>query len=241
VRGTDTGALTRVADALAVRIEAALPAAVGGLDDDAAAELRRRIDAMHEALALRAGLPDGAAVRDRWLDGLGGLVGLGGLGGLSGRTGPVGRGRSDLHGLIAGRLVRLLLDADRLDAGQAAVLLQAALSLGVPPPAKGAWVEGFLGGGGMLLAHDSTLLALVDGWVSGLAEQEFTDVLPLLRRTFSTFEQGERRSIGDRVRRGAAPATSAVGVDGGGDGWDVDADRALPAVLAAVAILAQDR
>ena len=40
VRGTDTGALSAVVDALIVRVCAGLPAAVGGLADDAAAALR---------------------------------------------------------------------------------------------------------------------------------------------------------------------------------------------------------
>jgi hypothetical protein len=217
VRGTDTSALTRVADGLSVRISAALPAAVGGLDDDAAKELRGRLDEVHAALALRAGLPGGEPVRDRWLDLLANLL-----------------SRNDVHGLVAGRLLRLLLDADRLGSGDVADRLHRALSQGVAAPAKGAWVEGFLGGGGLLLAHDSVLLGLVDGWVSGLADPEFTDVLPLLRRTFSTFETGERRTIGERVRRGTSPAVAVA------DDWDLDADRAMPAVLAAARLLGME-
>lgn len=225
VRGTDTAALRGLADALTVRIAAALPAAVTGLDDTAAAELRRHLDGVHTALALRAELPGGDEVRGRWLDLLAGLA-----------------GRDDLPGLLAGRITRLLLDAGRLDAGQAATRLHRALSLGVPAPAKGAWVEGFLGGGGLLLAHDPVLLGLLDAWVSSLSRQDFIDVLPLLRRTFGGFAAGERRLIGEQVRRTRPRALDPTDPDGpsvAGDshGWDVDEDRARPAVLAAARLL----
>jgi hypothetical protein len=223
VRGTDTGSLTHVADGLTIRIGAALPAAVGGLDDAAATELRQHVGAVHEALALRAGLPDGEAVRERWLDVLAALA-----------------GRDDVHGALAGRLVRLLLDAGRLDVDEAARRLARALSLGATAAAKGAWAEGFLGGGGVLLAHDATLLGLVDEWVSELSGDDFTDVLPLLRRTFSTFAPGERRLIGERIRRLAAGLPGEGGAPGGSAGWDVDDARAAPALAAAARLLGAD-
>jgi hypothetical protein len=52
VRGTGTGALAAVVHALAARVCAGLPAAAGGLADDAAMALRSAIDGMHAALAL---------------------------------------------------------------------------------------------------------------------------------------------------------------------------------------------
>jgi hypothetical protein len=224
VRGTDTAALRGVADALTVRISAALPSAVTGLDDAASAELRRHLDGVHEALALRAELPGGADVRRRWLDLLAGIV-----------------ARDDLPGLLAGRFTRLLLDASRVDAPAAAARLQRALSLGMPAPAKGAWVEGFLGGGGLLLAHDAALLGLLDAWVSTLSRQDFTDVLPLLRRTFGSFAVGERRLIGEQVRRAGVPPGAGPGgrapAAARHDGWDVDEERARPALLAAARLL----
>jgi hypothetical protein len=217
VRGTDTAALAHVADALAARIGAALPAAVGGLDDDAAAELRRRVDAVHEALALRASRAGGDDVRSRWLDVLAAVA-----------------GRADVHGLLAGRVTRLLLDAGRLEPADLGTRLAAALSVGVPPPAQGAWLEGLLGGGGLLLAHDPALLGLVDEWLTGLAAEDFPVVLPLLRRTFSTFEHGERRLLGEQVRRGHGAGSRRPGGDGG---WDVDDERGRPALRTALAIL----
>ncbi len=106
VRGTDTAALAEVARALIVRICAGLPAAVGGLADDAAAGLRARLDAVHAAVALHAQTEARPAARDRWLAVLTGLA-----------------DRRDVHGLLAGRIVRLLVDSQALpqDGGVPAV------------------------------------------------------------------------------------------------------------------------
>jgi hypothetical protein len=76
------------------------------------------------------------------------------------------------------------------------------LSVGATPSAKAGWVDGFLGGGGLLLVHDRELLRLLDTWVSGLGEQDFVDTLPLLRRTFGAFDTGERQAIGQSVQGG---------------------------------------
>ena len=49
--------------------------------------------------------------------------------------------------------------------------------------------------------HDERLLGLVDGWLTGMPADAFTEVLPLLRRTFAAFAAPERR---DDRRAGAA-------------------------------------
>ncbi|HEY6796188.1 MAG TPA: DUF5682 family protein [Kineosporiaceae bacterium] len=223
VRRTDTASLARVADTLAIRVEAALPAALGGLGDDAAAELRRRVDLMHGAVELRATLPDGEAARERWLDVLQTVA-----------------GRRGVHGLLAGRIVRLLADAGRCGPEEVALRLGRALSAGTPAGAQAAWVEGALGGAGLVLAHDPTLLGVLDAWLAGLPAAAFDDVLPLLRRTFSTFAGGERRLIAERIRRAPGAGTAGAAAPGStaaADGWDVDEDRARPAVLAATRLL----
>ncbi|MCO1657695.1 hypothetical protein KDL28_21780 [Pseudonocardia sp. S2-4] len=206
VRGTDVGALRSVTTGLLGRACAGLPAAVVALSDEAAAELRTHVDGAHGAV----GLLDDADLRERWLDTLAGLV-----------------ERDDLHGLLAGRLTRLLHDAQRLDRAETGLRMARALSVGVAPAAGAAWVEGFLAGGGLLLVHDPELLSLVDGWLAGLGAEAFTEAMPLLRRTFGTFAEPERRAIGERVRGGgAAPATTEDGVD------HELAERALPALSA---------
>lgn len=236
VRGTDTGALAEVAAGLAERVFVGLPPACAALDADAAAEMRRHVDAVHTAVGLLADPPaasGGAASRpeDSPAEGRGGLRvrWLGVLRVLS--------GRDTVPGVIRGRAARLLLDAGELDQDAAARLMGLALSPGTPPAEAAAWIEGFVGGGGggMLLVHDEQLLALVDGWLTGVPAEAFTDVLPLLRRTFSAYEPGVRRTLGELVRRGprerGSTADGADGVPGFGPGLDTErADAVLPVV-----------
>ncbi|MER6384324.1 DUF5682 family protein [Streptomyces sp. NPDC001250] len=118
--------------------------------------------------------------------------------------------RDSVAGVLRGRAVRLLLDDGALRPEEAARLMGLALSPGTPPAAAAAWIEGFLGGGGgLLLVHDERLLGLVDSWLTGVSAEAFTDVLPLLRRTFAAYEPGVRRTLGELVRRG--PGDRAAG------------------------------
>ncbi|MFD0902640.1 DUF5682 family protein [Actinomadura sediminis] len=201
VRGTSGERLRAVVDGLLARIRVGLAPALAGLDEDAARAALDRVDAVHGALAL---LADDAHLA-RWRRALERLVAR-----------PEG-----LHGLIEGRVTRLLLDAGRLD--DAPGRMARAVSAGVAPARAAAWIEGFLAGGersggGLVLMHDEGLLRLVDAWLDGLPAAAFTDVLPLLRRTFGTFSAAERRSIGARARRlhdprPARPDASPAGVD----------------------------
>jgi hypothetical protein len=152
-----------------------------------------------------------------------------------------------VHGLIAGRVMRMLADAGAVPWTQASRRFAAALSVGVPAAAKAHWAEGFLSGsgGGLLLVHDRDLLGVLDRWVSSLGEDEFMEVLPLLRRTFGEFSAPERTSIGRAVRVLPVPAGGvfAAGADGsggagGGDGdGGIDEERAAGAVRVVAAIL----
>ncbi|GAA2106929.1 DUF5682 family protein [Actinomadura alba] len=208
VRGTSTGPLRTVVDGLVVRVCVGLPPAASGIDDDAARTLLDRVDEVHDALALL----DDAEHLARWRDTLAGLI-----------------DRPGLHGLIEGRLTRLLLDAGRLE--RVADRMARAVSVGESPARAAAWIEGFLAGGGLVLVHDDALLRLVDGWIAGLSPEWFTDVLPLLRRTFAEFEAPERRSIGERVRHlGSGDRAGRAPEDPGDDDWaGLDAARVGPA------------
>ncbi|MEU5879124.1 DUF5682 family protein [Spirillospora sp. NPDC047279] len=212
VRGTGTGPLQSVVDTLVVRICVGLPPAVAGLDDGAARELLGHVDAVHGGLALLAS----DVHLDRWRRTLRALV-----------------DRRDLHGLLEGRLTRLLQDAGLLH--DVPDRMARAVSVGTPPDRAAAWIEGFLSGGGLILVHDEELLRLVDGWVTGLTGDSFTDVLPLLRRTFGAYATAERRAIGDRVRRLGVPRPSRHGQDDNDE--DIDTERAAPAVATALTIL----
>ncbi|MEE1844609.1 DUF5682 family protein [Streptomyces sp. JV190] len=204
VRSTDTAALGEVAAGLAERICVGLPPACTGLDADGAEALRGRMDGVHTAIGLLTGAAPAHAGRD--------------ADGLRGRWTAVLHKlavRDTVAGVVRGRATRLLLDDGRLAEDDAARLMGLALSPGTPPADAAAWIEGFVGGaagGGMLLVHDERLLGLVDAWLTGVPADLFDDVLPLLRRTFSAYEAGVRRTLGELVGRGpSAGGPAAVG------------------------------
>ncbi|MDI9901850.1 DUF5682 family protein [Rhodococcus sp. IEGM 1409] len=187
VRGTDASALIDVADSLLIRICTGLAVAVTGLDDPSAEEFRDHLDKVHSAVMVR----DDSAASARWLQAMAGVI-----------------DRDDVNGLLVGRMVRLLRDSGSITETAAAQRLSRALSVGSAPTAKAGWVDGFLGGGGLVLVHDRALLTLIDTWVRQLREQDFIDTLPLLRRTFGAFEAGERRAIGQAVSGGRRVETT---------------------------------
>ncbi|MFD0312057.1 DUF5682 family protein [Streptomyces sp. NPDC127119] len=226
VRGTGTQALAEVAAGLAERVFVGLPPACAALDAEAAEEMRGHVDAVHGAVGLLAEGVEGAkeseggagdsrvGIRSRWHAVLGTLS-----------------GRDTVPGVVRGRAVRLLLDDGELGQQEAARLMGLVLSPGTAPGDAAAWIEGFVGGGsggGMLLVHDERLLGLVDSWLTGVPRDAFTDVLPLLRRTFSEYEPGVRRTLGELVRRGPGPRGSVADTVSGtpGFGPDLDEDRA---------------
>ena len=123
VRGTDAASVGAVIDGLVARICIGLPGACASLDDEAAAAMLARLIAVDGALALLQRddhLADWRATLRRLAD------------------------RQGLHGLIAGRATRLLLDAGALAADEAARRLSLALSTAGEPAAMAAWIEGFL-------------------------------------------------------------------------------------------------
>jgi hypothetical protein len=188
VRGVDVSEVRKILEATVVRACVGLPTACAGLDDDAATVMRRAIDSAQDGVALLPDLP-----LDDWHSALAAVA------------------HSDrIHGSVAGRALRLLLDAGLVDADDVAANLGRRLSVAAPAPEAAAWLDGLLSGDATLLIHDRRLLQIVDGWVDGVQDEVFEDVLPLLRRTFSAFSRPERREIGEQLSRsGAARDTAA--------------------------------
>ncbi|MFB6842394.1 DUF5682 family protein [Streptomyces sp. NPDC056361] len=136
--------------------------------------------------------------------------------------------RDRTPGVLRGRAARILLDEGRLGGDEAAPLMSRALSPGTPPSDAAAWIEGFAGGasgGGLLLVHDERLLGLVDAWLTSVPAGAFTDVLPLLRRTFSGYEPGVRRTLGELVARGPRSAAGDRPAPGDIPGFATGLDR----------------
>jgi hypothetical protein len=198
VRQGDTRLVKQVVDGLVTRVSIGLPNACATLNDEAAEEMYARLVGV-----------DGAVVT------------LNDDGHLSAWQAALRRmtDQQELHGLIAGKCCRLLFDQEIMTAEGAAGKLRLALSRVSEPEYSARWIEGFLRGSGLVLLHDSSLWGILDGWVTSLKPDSFTQLLPLLRRTFSTFTPPERRQMGERARReggGGAKGTPAVSDPGAG-------------------------
>ena len=200
VREADTSLVAEVLDTVIARASVDLRPGCASLDDDAAARMRAAVDAAQRGISLVEAEP---AV---WREAL-----------LSVAADDI------VHGLVSGRVNRILLDLGALANDEVALRLSRRLSVGTAPTAAAAWLDGFLEGDVVLLLHDAELLGIVDDWVATVDESTFEDLLPLLRRTFSRFQVPERRSIGTRLRRRDDPVA-----DGAED--DLDWEQALPAV-----------
>ena len=204
-RQTDADMVAGVVNGLVTRICIGLPGGCGSLNDDAAGEMFEKILQTHAAV----GLLQHAGHTAAWNAALRHLADTTGL-----------------HGLIAGRACRLLRETRQMDTAEAARRLGLALSTASAPAHAAAWVDGFLRNSGLLLLHDHILWQTLDDWVTTLTADHFILALPLLRRTFSTFQTAERRQMGARVAGGMTrnPGSSVNPVD-----FDADrANKALP-------------
>lgn len=206
VRQTDASLVAHVLAGLIARACVGLSGACASLDDDAAEAMRTKIIAAHLAVKL-------AATADLLADWHAALQRLTHLGGT--------------HGLISGLAARLVFDAQVMAADDIARLMSQALSTGNDPAAAAAWLEGFLNESGMVLLHDDRLWQMVNEWMSGLAGDHFTRILPLVRRTFATFPEPERQQLGERARRGGGAKETELPVAAAG--WNQErAERPLP-------------
>ncbi|MEM6793746.1 MAG: DUF5682 family protein [Acidobacteriota bacterium] len=190
VRKIDGSMIERVVVGLMARLCAGLAAACASLDEAAAASMIERIERLDRAL----GLLRRQELEESWRGTLGEIM-----------------NRPGVHQLLGGRCCRLLLDAGTLDAEAAGRRMSLALSTGNDPARAAAWLEGFLRGGGLVLLHDDALWRVLDEWLTGLGDEAFLLVLPLVRRTFATFEEGQRRQMGRRVRAGMGAVPSREG------------------------------
>jgi hypothetical protein len=181
VRATDTQVIQQVMDGLVLRACIALPLAASGINSDAAAVLLEQMIQADQALNLL----QLDTLQAAWLDALSRCV------------------SPHVHALIAGRAVRLLLEHEHWSIEQSAQVLSLACSNPINPLASAEWLEGFLKGSGLLLIMNEVLWQILTEWVASLPDAAFTELLPLLRRTFATFDAGERRQLGQRVANGS--------------------------------------
>ena len=219
VRQTDKAIVERVVDGLVTRICINLPSTVASLDDDAASEIFDKMKVMHGVVST---LND-QAQRARWHGVLAHMADT-----------------LTVHNLLRGRASRMRFDAKVDSAEITTIRMDRALnSLNMQGMTleqllqTAFWIEGFLRDSGLILLHDRSLWALLDSWVQQLKDDKFTGILPLLRRTFSSFSEVEREQLQDKARGLKQQQDAAAN-----SGFDHErADAALPAIARLIGLV----
>ncbi len=207
VRQTKTERIVPIIDGLFERVIISLPGACSSLDDDAARQMVSSIDKVQESVSLL----DNEGQRAEWLGTLRVLA-----------------ERETIHGLLRGRCCRLLLEQNALDEEGLQQFTRLVLSPATPAPQSAAWIEGVLGGSGLLVLHQDGLWYALDRWLSELSMDVFDTLLPILRRAFANFQAPERRKMGQKV---ASLHTSSASRQQANENLDIDivrAERVLP-------------
>lgn len=181
VRKTDATVVLSIISSIITRICISLPNACVAIDDDAAQQLLGLFYKLNDGINLL----QEPETTTSWQQTLQVIA-------ANKNTSPV----------IGGYGTRLLNDSKLLTADQLMQYFGYAMSAATAPVISAAWLEGFLKGSGTLLLLDQDLWQVIDNWVSGLNNETFMQVLPLLRRTFANFSNPERRKLGEKVRTG---------------------------------------
>ena len=207
VRRTDADLVVGIIDSMTARICISLPSAATAIDDEAASRLRTLVTALNEAISLL----QQEALTIQWQ-----------------KTLEIISSSSNTTPLLAGYATRLLVDRRLLAGPDLVKAFHYAMSAAAAPAASAAWLEGFLTGAGSLLLVDEELYGVVNTWVNGLEKDIFTQVLPLLRRSFSHYSPPERRRLGEKARTGGSSPVATI-TEAGFD--PVKARIGIPVVL----------
>jgi Family of unknown function (DUF5682) len=175
VRKTDSTMVLHILGDFVERITAGLVLACGNVDNDEASKFSSQIRNVTTALVT---LSDQEHL-DTWYHALFKLTDL-----------------QSLHGVLCGSIYRILRDNSRIAISDVVDRLTFELSRGAEPSHGAAWIEGFLQNSGLLLLHNEKLLECVNQWIGSIKAESFQELLPLIRRTFSTFTQSERQQLG---------------------------------------------
>jgi len=174
LRNTDTESVELLVEQIVPRICIGLPAACTSIEDEVAQDVLVKIQQMQSDLSLL----NNEHYNQNWHHNLAALV----------------RSKA-AHPLLKGLAVRLLFDKKIFDLNLTTTEMYYALSKGQEPTISALWLEGFLNGSGLLLIHTPALFKILDEWVDRIVMSDFNGILPLLRRTFSTFSSAERRKM----------------------------------------------
>ncbi len=110
------------------------------------------------------------------------------------------RTAAHVHPLLSGYATRLLGDKGDITPEEMENTLSFYASPGNSPADIAYWFEGFLRSSGSILLLDDRLWNLVNNWICAQQPDTFTELLPIMKRTFSQFTTAERRKLGEKAK-----------------------------------------
>ncbi|TAE47736.1 MAG: hypothetical protein EAZ89_17100 [Bacteroidetes bacterium] len=180
VRNTDTATVRLVLESVLYRMLSNLPGSCANIDEEQAAELAEKIRKVHQGITLL----ETESYRADWLQALQ-------------RITDMKQAAAHIHGTCC----KIRYDLKELSEEVTADEFSKALSVSQDPHYSAHWLEGFLKDGATLLLFDDVIWGMVHGWINSLPEEVFLQIIPLLRRTFAPYTQGEKRKIAARVHQ----------------------------------------
>jgi hypothetical protein len=186
VRPFDPELLQQIIQRFALRISLSLPMHCQNLNDDVAHERVKQLEKFYQLIDVL----DDQDLKQAWQTLLLKLLNT-----------------ETLHGYLQGWCCRLAREQQLIEEDDAKTRFSKALSVGQNPDYSAAWFEGFMTHQALLLIHDDTLWQLVDQWLLDLPEQQFIELLPLLRRTTSSFTSPERQQLAQKSNHGQTTIT----------------------------------
>lgn len=205
IRSIDTSAFHLLLKELVPRVCIGLEAACTGIDEEQAVAMALKLSKVHHGL-LVIGEKEWT---DLWFNALNQV-------GLSDSVFP----------LLAGVSARLLYDSRMWHEAKMEQVFYLATSTGVDALEVARWLEGFLGESGLLLVHQPALTFMMDAWIQQLDEERFAQVVPLMRRSFSKFNDPEKKQLIQLLLQGESALSGAY------DAMTFDEEIAAKAMIA---------
>ena len=211
-RPTDLESLRDLFDRLVIEAGVTMRFAARGLNDDEAKTLADLLARGEAAIRLVHVSQD---ILDHW---------VGGLEAILADTQATPR--------VAGCVASLLYEAEVMDAQQVVALVGLRLSPGTSTVDAAGFFEGFFSSSAQRLLFDEGLRDAVDQWLISLAEDDFVNYLPLLRRVLSSLDSMERKRLITALdpKKKVAPSAVVEAPDQG-EGWQQHLDQLTKILL----------
>jgi Family of unknown function (DUF5682) len=173
-RTFQTDVIQAVLEDILTRVQVQLPSACIGLDEEQDAAAAKTMLKLNRAIHF----PEQAAQKPSWAQTLTSIA-----------------DQAVASPMCTGLAYRLLFDQGHMMVEAVSSALSRMVSKGQEPYQAALWLEGFLQGNALLIIHHEPFFEVLDAWIKLINEDDFEQIIPVLRRAFSMFSEPERHQI----------------------------------------------